>query len=245
MKKLSKRNWFRLIWFSLGISFFVWQAVTHQPHGVDPKLLNSDQLISVTNDDDKISFINQDGAQIEVLFFPGGMVHPEAYVPLARNIAEQGHNVHIIKMPWRMSTKGYNKINSLFDLGDRQKSFVLGGHSQGGKMAAQFVYENPGLISGLFLLGTSHPRDYDMSSFTIPTIKVYAEHDGLASVEEVNQNKNLLPSATEMFEIKGGNHSQFGYMGHLLMDDQAQISKEEQLSQTVNYLLKFLQQLET
>ncbi|MEC8894402.1 MAG: hypothetical protein VX901_13860 [Candidatus Poribacteria bacterium] len=56
-------------------------------------------------------------------------------------------------------------------------------------MASQFVYENPNLMKGLFLLGTSHPRDFDLSERILSTIKLYAEFDGLASVPEVMETK--------------------------------------------------------
>ncbi len=45
----------------------------------------------------------------------------------------------------------------------KKGNYIIGGHSQGSKMASQFVYENPNLMKGLFLLGTSHPRDFDLS----------------------------------------------------------------------------------
>ena len=69
-------------------------------------------------------------------------------------------------------------------------------------MAAQFVYENTNLMKGLFLMGTSHPRDIDLSSQSIPSIKLYAENDGLASVEEVMTNKNKLPKNTRLVLTK-------------------------------------------
>lgn len=107
-------------------------------------------------------------------------------------------------------------------------------------MAAQIVYENPTLFKGLFLIGTSHPRDIDLSMLTIPTIKIYAEKDGLASVPEVMENKSKLPQNSKLILMKGGNHSQFGYLGKLFMDDRAEISLEEQQRQTVQYILEFL-----
>ena len=107
-------------------------------------------------------------------------------------------------------------------------------------MAAQFVYENPKMLKGLFLMGTSHPRDIDLSSKYIPCIKLYAENDGLASVEEVLENENKLPRKTELVLIKGGNHSQFGYLGQLLMDNSANIPLEEQQSLSFEILLKFI-----
>jgi pimeloyl-ACP methyl ester carboxylesterase len=62
-------------------------------------------------------------------------------------------------MPWRLPQYNYKKISTIFDL--KTGKYIIGGHSQGGKMAAQFVYENPNLMRGLFLIGTSHPRDMD------------------------------------------------------------------------------------
>lgn len=50
----------------------------------------------------------------------------------------------------------YKKTLKLFKLDSG--NYVISGHSQGGKMAAQIVYENPTLFKGLFLLGTSHPH---------------------------------------------------------------------------------------
>ena len=50
-------------------------------------------------------------------------------------------------------------------------------------------------------MGTSHPRDIDLSLQNIPTIKLYAEHDGLASVEEVMENKNKLPGGAKLTYI--------------------------------------------
>ena len=106
----------------------------------------------------------------------------------------------------------YQKVTTLIDL--HKGNYVIGGHSQGGKMAAQLVYENLNTFKGLFLVGTSHPRDIDLAALTIPCIKLYAENDGLASVEEVMENKNKLPEETEFIQIEGGNHSQFGYWEH-------------------------------
>jgi Alpha/beta hydrolase family len=110
-------------------------------------------------------------------------------------------------------------------------------------MAAKFVYENPNLMKGLFLMGTSHPRDIDLSNQNIPCVKLYAENDGLASVEEVLENKIKLPKDAKLVLINGGNHSQFGYLGKLLMDSSADISIEEQQQQTFDYLINFMHKI--
>ncbi len=136
----------------------------------------------------------------------------------------------------------YLKINKMFDL--KNGNYIIGGHSQGAKIASQFVYENPNLMNGLFLLGTSHPRDFDLSNRTLPTIKLYAEFDGLASIPEVMENKAKLPKNTDLIEVVGGNHSQFGYLGKLLTDENPEISLAEQQGFTLKSLTDFFKNIE-
>ena len=198
--------------------------------------------ISIIESGDKITFsAASDVKRIEVIFFQGGLADPKAYAPLCRRIAENGFTCHLIKMEWRLPQYDYEKITKMFDLNTGQ--YVIGGHSQGAKMAAQFVYENPNIMKGLFLLGTSTPKDIDLSNFSIPTIKLYAENDGLASVEEVMKFKDKLPKNTKLILIQGGNHSQFGFLGRLFLDDKPSISLEEQQQRTLEALVSFLNEI--
>lgn len=223
----------------------IWLWSNFWPRDISDKVLQSNDEVIVQDTESMLSFLSADASDTELIFYPGALVKPVSYAPLARKLAASGYSVHIIRMPWRMATRGYRQILDLFDLDDPKKSYVLGGHSQGGKMAAQFVYEHPGRIDGLYLLGTSHPRDYDMSGLTIPCLKLYAEFDGMASVGEVMGNKALMPANSEMIMIKGGNHSQFGYMGQLFMDDSPEIEREEQQAIILQQLLDFLKELES
>lgn len=242
---MKKKKWwkiFKIIWFSLVIIFFIWNWTTFQSHNLPKDTFLNSNIVSVIETDDQITFKSDTSKnQIEVIFFQGGLTDPKAYAPLCRKLAENGFTCHLIKMDWRLPQYNYQKISNLFDL--KQGNYIIGGHSQGGKMAAQFVYENPDLMKGLFLMGTSHPRDIDLSSQNIPCIKLYAENDGLASVEEVMTNKNKLPKDTKLVLIKGGNHSQFGYLGKLLMDSSADISLEEQQQQTFDNLIIFMNEI--
>ena len=146
-----------------------------------------------------------------------------------------------LKMNWRMPQWDYTKIAKMFNL--KKGNYIIGGHSQGAKMASQFVYENPNLMKGLFLLGTSHPRDFDLSERILSTIKLYAEFDGLASVPEVMENKNKLPKNTELVKTNGGNHSQFGHLGKFLTDETTEISLAEQQRLAIGKLTVFLREL--
>lgn len=234
-----KRKIFKIIWFSLVIVFFVWNWTTFQSRNLPKDTFENAKLVTVTKSNDFIAFQSDTAKNgISLIFFQGGLTDPKAYAPLCRRLAENGFTCYLMKMNWRLPQYDYKKTLKLFHLD--KGNYVVGGHSQGGKMAAQIVYENPTLFKGLFLIGTSHPRDIDLSMLTIPTIKIYAEKDGLASVPEVMENKSKLPQNSKLILMKGGNHSQFGYLGKLFMDDRAEISLEEQQRQTVQYILEFL-----
>lgn len=242
MKNWSKRKIFRTVWFSLVLIFFVWNWSTFQAHNLPMDTFTNSNIVNVIENDDQITFkSNTNNSQIEIIFFQGGLTDPTAYAPLCRKLAENGFTCHLIKMDWRLPQYHYQKVIELFDL--TNVNFVIGGHSQGAKMAAQLVFENPDVFKGLFLIGTSHPRDIDMSNQNISCIKLYAEKDGLASVDEVLENRSRLPRNTKLLLIKGGNHSQFGYLGKLLMDNSADISLEEQQQQTLDYLVAFLNEI--
>lgn len=179
--KIKKRNILRLIWFSLVVVFFIWQWTTYQSRNLPEDTFKNNNKISVEKSRDEITFLaNNSKNQNEIIFFQGGLTDPKAYAPLCREIAENGFTCHLIKMDWRMPQWDYKKIGTMFDL--KNGKYLIGGHSQGAKMASQFVYENPDLMKGLFLLGTSHPRDFDLSKRTLPIVKLYGELDGLASV---------------------------------------------------------------
>lgn len=239
MQKLSKRKLFKIIWFSAAGIFVIWNWMTFQSWNLPEDTFGNDSKVTVTETDDQYIFhSNNADTTIEVIFFQGGLADPKAYAPLCRKIAESGYTCHLVKMSWRLPQYDYEKIETLFDL--TTGKYVIGGHSQGAKMAAQFVYENPNLMRGLFLMGTSHPRDIDLSGQNIPCLKLYAEYDGLASQEEVIENKNKLPKNTNLIFLEGGNHSQFGYLGNLLLDDDATIKVEQQQRLMLEAVIPFL-----
>jgi hypothetical protein len=80
----------------------------------------------------------------------------------------------------------------------------------------------------MVLVGTTHPKEEDLSFLQMPVTKVYASADGIAPPDRVLGNRGLLPKHTRWVEITGGNHSQFGRYGHQLFDGTATISREEQ-----------------
>ena len=120
------------------------------------------------------------------------------------------------------------------------RRWVLAGHSLGGALAARLAFEAPGAPAALVLIGTTHPKQQDLSALRIPVTKVFASNDGVARAADVLRNKALLPADTRWIEIKGGNHSQFGHYGHQLLDGDAGVSREAQQAVVTRTLLSAL-----
>jgi hypothetical protein len=121
---------------------------------------------------------------------------------------------------------------------------VLAGHSRGAVLTAQFAAERPTAWAGLVFIGSSHPRDVDLSALTIPVTKIAGTRDGLASPPEVEANRHLVPPATRWVWIEGGNHSQFGWYGFQPMDRRATISAGEQRRLMIDAVVETLRTAE-
>lgn len=239
-KKQNIKKTLKTIWFSAAFIFLFWQFYSFQSKGVDESLLQNSETIKIEESSDFYSFEPVKRYKEVLIFFPGAMVDPKAYVPLCRKIANNDIKVYLIKMPWRLASQGYNLPKELKLLADSSKTYVLAGHSLGAKMAAQFVYENPNLIDKLILIGTTHPRDISLANSTIPILKIYGSNDGVADEESIIKNKSKLPATSKFVKINGANHSQFGYYGFQLGDSSASIDRELQQAETLQSIMAFL-----
>lgn len=217
-----------------------WLFYSYQSHSVDKRFLQNSSKVNIDINKDFYLFTPTKEFKNIFIFYPGAMVDPKAYVPLCRNIAENDIKVYLIKMPWRLASIGYNKPNELNLFNDTTKTYILSGHSQGAKMAAQFVYENPDLVDKLILIGTSHPRDISLANIRIPVLKIYGSKDGVADEKSILANKFKLSETTKFVRIEGANHSQFGYYGFQLGDNKADIKRERQQVETLKSMVEFI-----
>jgi len=247
------RRTIRIIWVVAGLSFVLWMLYSYQSRGFPASVLQSDKLITVTQDRKSIRFIPVENQRTTgFVFYPGGMVDPKSYAPMARQLAENGFAVYIVKLPLgsaplpgqEASVLAYTR--QLMDTDKSVQQWVLGGHSRGGAIASRFAASDQDLFSALVLIGTSHPKEaeFDLSNSDLPVMKIYATRDGLASVPEIEETSRFLPSDTIWVKIDGGNHSQFGYFGTLPGDGRAEISRAEQQEITISAILSILHDIE-
>lgn len=251
MTTRSRWQTVRKVWAITGsvvfVLFTLWGVIAYQSWGVGSNLLTTDERIEVADTKTAIHFVPRRGATgTGLVFFSGALVDPEAYVPLARRIAERGHVVAIIRIPFR---GGFNLADTGEVMGRGRvamakhpsiQRWAAGGHSKGGFFAAHFAHRHPDRINALLLLGTAHPRELDLSQSPFAVTKIVASRDGLATPARVQGAAGNLPPDTTWVHIEGGNHSQFGYYGFQPGDRPATIGREEQQRQVLDAMLAAL-----
>ena len=253
MGDMVKRKRSRRILIAL---FVFWGAVgawvlgNMQARDVDDSVFESDAAVAVSDSPDTFTFTPSiDTAAVGLLFYPGALVDPEAYGPLARAVAERGYKVVVVKLPFRLAPFERHETalteRTLAEIrnADGRRAWVVGGHSKGGKLAAEFARGHEPVVAGLLLIGTSHPRRADLSGLGLDVAKVYGSEDGLASEQEVQEFAVNLPRETHWIRIEGGNHAQFGWYGWQFGDGRARITREEQQSATVRAIVDQLQRV--
>ena len=241
----------RIVWPLAGLTFMVWLWWSFQAHNLPDGVMVSDTAVTITETRQTITFQPTNPSTTGLIFYPGAMVEPTAYAPLARTMAEAGYRTIIVKLPWGTAPLASHEAQ-LWQTTQAQmaafpgiQQWVLSGHSRGAAIAARTVYEHEASFAGLVLIGTSHPKEaaYSLANAQLPIAKIYATEDGLASPAEVEALRVYLPDAAEMVEIEGGNHAQFGYYGTQLGDSAATISRDRQQAETAAFLLTFLNNL--
>jgi dienelactone hydrolase len=247
----KKRKYFRIGLVSFWLCVTAWLFYNMQAHGVADDMLQSNNRVRVQNGSDAIHFIPAaDTLKAGLIFYPGALVEPEAYAPMAREISEEGYSVILVKLPFRLApleshqARVFRQTLEVIRGDSARRNWIVGGHSKGGKLAAIFSKEFADEMGGLLLVGTSHPREIDLSDLEMDVTKIYGTNDGLASEEEVNQFAVNLPAHMHRVRVDGGNHRQFAWYGYQLGDSSADITRREQHEILVDAILEQLERVQ-
>jgi len=252
-KKRSRWATIHRIWIAWGILvtivFNAWMLLGRRAQGFDKGILESDARVAVASTPEWLSFTPAGTVESTgLVFFPGGMVDPRAYAPLAHSLALEGFETLIVKLPFR-SAPFESQEKAVFErvreriTRDSERRWAVAGHSRGAALACRFAARHPSSLAALILMGTTHPKDHDLSQALFPVLKLYATNDGVAPLAGVEANKALLPAGTRWVRIEGGNHGQFGWYGKQLGDERATISREQQQEIVREAILGFLREL--
>jgi len=256
---MDRRQFLRYVrrgWITLGLGatlvFVAWSLIAYRASGEAQLASQSDSTVTVLHADGIWSFIPRAGslaASPALIFFPGALVSPIAYAPLVRAAATAGYPAYIVELPRRGAFGGADdpaltqRFERLLAQPDTPRRWVIAGHSRGAVVASQFAAGQRIGFSGLVLIGTTHPRDVDLSRLSASVTKIVGTRDGVARPAAVEANRAKLPAATQWVWIEGGNHSQFGWYGFQPGDRRAGVPAAVQRSTMIRAVINALSQV--
>ncbi|MGD8855506.1 MAG: alpha/beta hydrolase [Chloroflexota bacterium] len=177
-----------------------------------------------------------------LIYYPGGLVDPEAYAVTAQGIADAGYLVVIPKMPLNLAFTGISRADSIRADFPEIESWVIGGHSLGGAMAAQYAKNNVDKLDGLIMYASYPANNEDFVDFPLPILTIIGSRDPGAPQQEAFYE--AIASSAERFIIEGGNHRQYADYSFQPDDGIATISAAEQQDQIIAATVQFLNTLE-
>jgi dienelactone hydrolase len=177
-----------------------------------------------------------------LIYYPGGLVDPEAYAATGQGIADEGYLVVIPKMPLNLAFTGINRADGIRADFPEIESWVIGGHSLGGAMAAQYAKNNVDTLDGLIMYASYPANNEDFVDFPLPILTIIGSKDPGAPQQEAFYD--AIADSAEIFIIEGGNHRQYADYSYQPDDGIATISAAEQQNQIIAATVQFLESLE-
>lgn len=222
MKRIVKRLLIALLIIcALALAaIFIWANDTYAPTAEVAELVALDD--AKTADGYTFSAQNSD---VGIILYAGAKVEPSAYSYYASELANRGYNVFIPNLRLNFAIFDVDAATRIIEQNEHISSWYVSGHSLGGVAAAMYAAAHDN-IDGLVLLA-SYPND-DLSASALSVLSLYAEHDGLTTLADIEASKNKLPKTAVFIEIAGGNHAQFGLYGEQDGDKAATITPLEQ-----------------
>ena len=172
--------------------------------------------------------VGNENAKRGLVFYPGGKVDPEAYIPLAVALAKDGMFTVIVKMPFNLAVFGVNSANRVIRKYSSVEKWFVGGHSLGGSMAASYAKSHTHKVSGVVLLASYSA--VDLSGTDLSVFTSYGSCDEVLNLKKYEKKLSNLPLGYSSLVIEGGNHAGFGMYGEQRGDGTATITTEKQIS---------------
>ena len=160
-------------------------------------------------------------------------------------IAAEGSLVVVPEMPLNIAAFRPNLAGEIIAQYPDISHWVIGGHSVGGTMAAQYANRHREVLDGL-VIWASYPADNaDLSGSALPVVLIYGSLDPRVNDSSVMGRRHLLPGGTSYVRIDGGDHHQFGSYEIDPKDHHATIDRFFQQQQIIQATLSLLDSVST
>lgn len=173
-----------------------------------------------------------------LIFYPGGLVDHAAYAPLMEMLMERGILCLLTEMPFDLAVLDADAAEGLIGKHPEVSRWLIGGHSLGGAMAADYAAKHPQDYEGLVLLGAYAQADLSKTELSI--LSIFGSEDGVMNRGKYEEYLDHYPKRFEEIVIEGGNHAQFGDYGKQKGDGAARITAKEQQKQTADAIALML-----
>jgi dienelactone hydrolase len=209
-----------------GLAFYAYFGVfAHRAPEEVRESVRANENVTVTEDYGGfvVSDADPEVERLGVVFYPGGRVAPDAYLPTAARIAERANvTVVVPKMRANLAVFSIGRADAVL-AGERNVSrWVVGGHSLGGAMACRYAGSHPDAVDGLLLVGAY----CDQPVRETPALAVVGTRDSVLDRERFADSRGNLPADATVERIEGMNHSQAGSYGGQRGDSSARIGTD-------------------
>ncbi len=212
------------------LCLFAWSLYAndyYRAEAVAKKAIQGNDRIAVQKSDDYYLFLDEKKeADKGIIFYPGGKVDEVAYAPLLLELAEQGYEVYLVKMPAKLAIFGMNTAEDIIEEATHIEEWTMMGHSLGGAMAASFSASHDAEIDQLVLLAAYSTED--LKDKEIEVFSFYGTEDKVLNMEKYEEYYGNLPTDVVEEVIEGGNHANYAHYGAQDGDGTASITREEQ-----------------
>lgn len=161
-----------------------------------------------------------------IVFYPGGKVDEKAYAPMLIELANEGYEVYLVKMPAKLAIFGMNAADDIFEKASHIEEWTMMGHSLGGAMAASFSASHDEEVEALVLLAAYSTED--LKGLDLDVYSFYGTEDKVLNMEKYAEYRENLPEDVVEEVIEGGNHANYAHYGAQEGDGEALITREEQ-----------------
>ncbi len=171
-----------------------------------------------------VSNADPDGERLGLVFYPGGRVAPDAYLPTAVRIADRADiTVVVPKMTANLAVFSRERADAVIEGESQVSRWVVGGHSLGGAMACRYAGSHGDTVDGLVLVGSYCDRPVEET----PTVVVIGTRDAVLDRDRFVASRENLPPDHRVSRIEGMNHSQAGWYSGQRGGQPARVSTPE------------------
>lgn len=177
--------------------------------------------------------------RVAFVLYPGALVRPQAYEWIGHALASHGVITLIPEFGADLAFTNANRAEVVAETLAPGLPLVVGGHSLGGAMAAQFAADHVDGVAGLVLLGAYPPDGVDLSDAAFGAVTLLAEHDQVLDAAAQASAVDRLPPAHSEVVVTGAVHSFFGRYGPQAGDGVPTVDRATAERHIVATLLRF------